>query len=99
MNLYHYQSNGWYQTIKAESEAEAEKLLPEDRPYTLYNVTLCPAEAITTVLGDSEYDDTLPAVYHIPAASGFEWQCGKCGAHWTDADSPINAPCYTHSED
>lgn len=37
-------------------------------------------------------------IYHIPCASGFEWECGKCGAHHVAVDSPINHPCYTHEE-
>ena len=35
-------------------------------------------------------------VYHIPAASCFDWQCGKCGTPWAEADSPIMAEVYTH---
>lgn len=38
-------------------------------------------------------------IAHIPVASGFEWQCGHCGRHLVEADSPINHPAYTHSED
>ena len=38
-------------------------------------------------------------VAHIGTASGFEWECGHCGAHLVAEDSPINHPCYTHSED
>ena len=37
-------------------------------------------------------------IYHIPAASGFEWQCGNCGNSWTEEDSPINHPAYTHRD-
>lgn len=35
-------------------------------------------------------------IYHIPSASGFEWQCGYCGTSWADIDSPIMAEVYTH---
>ena len=40
-------------------------------------------------------------IYHIGAASCFEWECGNdsCGKSWTPIDSPLTAPCYTHSED
>jgi hypothetical protein len=48
---------------------------------------------------DDELLTNWPDVYHIPAASGFEWQCRNCGSDWTPIDSPINSPCYTHSED
>lgn len=45
------------------------------------------------------WDDATDPVAHIPACSGWEWQCGHCGAHLMDADSPLNHPAYTHSED
>ena len=35
-------------------------------------------------------------VYHIGAASGFEWECGSCGKSWTPEDSPLTAEVYTH---
>ena len=28
-------------------------------------------------------------IAHIPASSCWEWQCGECGVHWADADSPL----------
>lgn len=37
-------------------------------------------------------------IYHIGASSSFEWECGKCRASWTPADSPINAEVYTHRD-
>jgi hypothetical protein len=51
--------------------------------------------------GNEEYTDNdiltnWPDVYHIPSASGFEWECGFCGTHWVERNSPINAECYTH---
>jgi len=38
-------------------------------------------------------------IHHVPTAGAWEWECGACGTHWTEADSPINHPAYTHSED
>ena len=35
-------------------------------------------------------------IYHIGAASGFEWECGKCRKSWTPEDSPLTAEVYTH---
>jgi hypothetical protein len=37
-------------------------------------------------------------IWHIGAASGFEWECGNpaCRAHLVERDSPILAECYTH---
>ena len=37
-------------------------------------------------------------IYHIGAASGFEWECGKCRSSWTPADSPLTAEVYTHRD-
>jgi hypothetical protein len=51
-----------------------------------------------TVLWKTEAKDRNK-IAHIPAASGFEWTCGHCGLSWTPKNSPINSPCYTHSED
>lgn len=51
---------------------------------------------------DVEEDGTMPEggeVYHISVASCWEWQCGKCRTHHVERRSPINHPCYTHSED
>ena len=39
------------------------------------------------------------SIAHIGTAGGSEWQCGHCGAHCVDADSPINHPAYTHELD
>jgi hypothetical protein len=52
-------------------------------------------------------DDIIPGgfrplpgtIAHIGTASYWEWECGHCGAHHVDADSPILAPCYTHEDD
>lgn len=38
-------------------------------------------------------------IAHIGAASGFEWECGHCGAHHVQRDSAINSECYTHVSD
>lgn len=54
-----------------------------------------------------EFDRFIPGgfvpekgkIAHIPTASGFEWQCGHCLKHLADADSPVNYPAYSHSED
>ena len=35
-------------------------------------------------------------IAHVGAASGFEWECGHCGANNVDADAPILAEVYTH---
>jgi hypothetical protein len=35
-------------------------------------------------------------IAHIGAASGFEWECGHCGAHNVPEDSPLLAEVYTH---
>jgi hypothetical protein len=37
--------------------------------------------------------------YHCSEGSCFEATCGKCKVTFSPANSPINAPCYTHSED
>ena len=38
----------------------------------------------------------FPDIYHIPAASCFDWTCGKCGDSFMPIDSPIAAEVYTH---
>jgi hypothetical protein len=39
-------------------------------------------------------------IAHIGTSSGLgEWQCGHCHKHLVEADSVLNSPCYTHSED
>lgn len=43
--------------------------------------------------------DEALGIAHIPVASCWEWQCGHCGTHWVEADSPINHPAYTHADD
>jgi hypothetical protein len=48
---------------------------------------------------ESDLADIEEDIYHIGAASGYEWECGKCHTHWMEADSPLNHPAYTHSED
>jgi hypothetical protein len=37
-------------------------------------------------------------IAHVGACSSFEWECGHCGANNVDADAPILAECYTHTE-
>ena len=53
----------------------------------------------SNIPGEDDYDTNSPVVYMIGACSGYEWTCGKCGTSFTPADSPLNHPCYTHSED
>lgn len=48
---------------------------------------------------DADCLEDAADVYHIPVASGWEWQCGKCKTHWVEADSPLNHSCYTHEDD
>ena len=38
-------------------------------------------------------------IAHIGTASSFEWECGHCKRSFTERDSPINHPAYTHEED
>jgi hypothetical protein len=40
----------------------------------------------------------IGGIAHIPTASGFDWQCGHCGATLAPSDSPILADCYTHND-
>lgn len=47
---------------------------------------------------ESELKDISEDIYHIPCASGFEWQCGRCRAHLIPIDSPLNHPAYTHED-
>ncbi len=61
--------------------------------YAWQDVNYCPQASVDEGRPESE------RVYHIGPASGFEWECGKCRRSWTPADSPLTAPCYTHSED
>lgn len=35
-------------------------------------------------------------IAHVGAASGSEFECGHCGAHNVEADSPLLHECYTH---
>jgi hypothetical protein len=35
-------------------------------------------------------------IAHIGACSGFEWECGHCGAHNVPEDSPLLDEVYTH---
>lgn len=35
-------------------------------------------------------------IAHIGACSGFEWECGHCGANNVPEDSPLLAELYTH---
>lgn len=47
-------------------------------------------------------DDYMPAsgtIAHIGVCSGSEWQCGHCGVHLMDRDSPLNHPAFTHEDD
>jgi len=61
--------------------------------YAWEDVNYCPLADVDEDVPESE------RVYHIGTASGFEWECGNCGKSWTPVDSPLTAPCYTHSED
>ena len=60
--------------------------------YAWSDVNYAPRAGIDKGLPESE------RIYHIGAASGFEWECGGCGRSWTPVDSPLNHPCYTHAE-
>jgi hypothetical protein len=35
-------------------------------------------------------------IAHVGASSGFEWECGHCGANNVPEDSPLLAEVYTH---
>ena len=49
---------------------------------------------------EDEILSNWPDVYPISACSGMgEWTCGNCKTPWMSVDSPLNHPCYTHSED
>jgi len=53
-------------------------------------------------LDADECDDNGPEsgqVATIGTCSSWEWECGHCRTHWMEHDSPLNSPCYTHSED
>lgn len=72
---------------------------------------ICCGELSAYCYGDTDAydqfdDDIIPGgfkpepgtIAHIGTASCWEWECGHCGAHHVDADSPILAECYTHEE-
>jgi hypothetical protein len=45
---------------------------------------------------DEELLTNFPNVYPITCCSGFEWECGNCGANNIPIDSPLLAEVYTH---
>jgi len=45
---------------------------------------------------DDILNDKKDLIYHIPTASCFDWQCGKCKLSFADKNSPIMAEVYTH---
>lgn len=77
-----------WQDVNIDSNTD-QRLLPEDG--------LSDGGELYT---EDEYLPAWPDVYHIPSASGLgEWQCGKCKTYWMEKNSPLNSPCFTHSED
>jgi len=61
-------------------------------------VNECPACGKLSAHAWEDVDEEA-GIAHIPTASCWEWQCGHCGAHLVQADSPINHPAYTHAAD
>ena len=62
------------------------------------DVEVCPAcNTLSAYCYDDADEESKPPVYHIPACSCFDWQCGKCGATLADANSAALAEVYTHS--
>lgn len=45
------------------------------------------------------YKPAKDSIALISVASGDEWECGHCGSHIMEANSPINHPAYTHEDD
>lgn len=75
---------------------------PEDRALILDgSIEICPvcSELSAYCYTDSHEDEGPGFIGVITLASCFEWRCPHCDSHIVDADSPINHPCYTHSED
>ncbi len=62
--------------------------------YAYDNVNYAPR---ADILGEGIPEDER--IYHIPTASGFEWQCGNCEQSWTPEDSPLNQEVYTHDKE
>jgi len=62
------------------------------------DIEVCPACGGLSAYCHADVDETK-GIAHIGATSCFEWECGHCHTHWTDADSPINAECYTHNSE
>lgn len=89
--------------------------LPEDTRLLVENgsIEICPIchelSAYSWYESDAydECGDIIPGgfkpkpgtIAHIGTASGDEWECGHCKARLMDANSPLNHPAYTHSED
>ena len=69
--------------------------LMHDTVANLIPCYLCPACGAINV--DAwEDEDLAHGVYHMPGASCFDYQCGKCQTYFCNADSPIMAEVYTH---
>ena len=92
---------GYEVDIQAEKEAMLASGDAEECPgcgavsaYSWDNVTYCDNCSEPVGLDLPEED----RIYHIGAASSFEWECGKCRRSWTPVDSPINAEVYTHRD-
>lgn len=71
MQLFNYESAGWYQTIKAESDTEARTKLDASKTWILYSTLESPREDMVTVLGDSR-----PIVRYYGTG---EFDCPYCG--------------------
>lgn len=45
---------------------------------------------------DYRLDAKPGEIAHVGASSSQEWECGHCGAHNVEIDSPFLAEAYTH---
>ena len=49
--------------------------------------------------GTEDFDPDFEVIYHIPVASCTDWQCGKCGLSFADANSVYTANVFTHCDE
>jgi hypothetical protein len=67
------------------------------------SIEICPAcrKLSAYAYCDTDEDETaLDAVVSIGVCCGLgSWQCGHCRQYFAPAESILNAPCFTHSDD
>jgi len=91
---YEVDAQGLKESLLADGSAEECPKCGAVSAYSWDDVNYCDncSEPFGTDLPEED------RIYHIGAASSFEWECGKCRTSWTPADSPLTAEVYTHRD-